>query len=104
MFGFKGIFRLRRRGDARVGGAYAPRFRRMTDPPPPRPHKFPGFQAPPMPKTAPCKDGFKAVEFDEDGHIHIVDDVYITIGGVKYKILGIESVDAAPVERIVQDD
>ena len=77
-------------------GAYAPPYRRHSSPPPPRPSgaKTPEYCAPPMPDTAPCKDGFKSVWFDENGGCHIVDDVYVTIGGVEYKVLGVERVDA----------
>ena len=98
--------------DKRVCGAHTPQFRMGTNAPrpsktPPMPSVAPPrsgtpvYNAPPMPDTAPCKDGFKSVWFDENGRIHIVDDVYITIGGVEYKIL---NVDVAPAERIVQDD
>lgn len=93
----------------RVRGAYTPQYRRGTNPPPPRPSKTPPmpsvapprsetpvYEAPPMPDTAPCKDEFKAVWFDENGACHIVDDVYIKIGGTEYKILGIERVDVVP--------
>ena len=78
----------------RESGAHTPRFR--GDPPPPRPFgaRTPEYDAPPMPDTPPCKDGFKSVWFDENGGCHIVDDVYVTIGGVEYKVLGVERVDA----------
>ena len=93
--------------DKRVRGAHTPQFRMGTNPPrpsktPPMPSvatprsETPVYKVPQTPDTAPCKDGFKSVWFDENGACHIVDDVYITIGGVEYKILGLEHVDVVP--------